>query len=138
MMELTEILNEIRERGLRAVIRGGNLFIGPGDKVRDELRDALKDNMAGLLAHFACGGDEAVEWRAAKMLTHLLPLCWPCSVPCLFACLDVEPGETDCKSCGELLATGEGDSFICGECSRAKDIALTIWMQRPVQSMRAA
>lgn len=137
-MELTEILNEIREKGLRVVIRDGVLFVGPGEKVRDELRDALKGNMASLLAHFACGGDKAVEWRAAAMLEQLLPLSWPCPVPCLFARADAEPGKTDCKSCGEPLTTSEGNSLICGACARAKSIALELWMQRPAAQARVA
>ena len=134
-MELAEILSEIWDRGLRAEIRDGVLFVGPGEKVREELRDALKGNM---LAHFVCRGNKAIEWRVAAMLEQLLPLSWPCSVPCLFARADAEQGKTDCKSCGEALTTGEGDSFICGACSRAKDTALTLWMQRPVHSVRAA
>src|ERR1044072_3960580 len=127
-MELPEILDEIQERGLRAVIRDDVLFVGPGERVSDELRDALKRNMAGLLADYASADDESVQWRVAAMLEQLLPLSWPCPVPCLFARREAEPGKQDCKSCGELLDVGEGDSFICGTCSRAKAIALDLWM----------
>jgi hypothetical protein len=136
-MELVEILNEIKKRGLRAVIRGGVLFIGPGDKVGDELRGELKSNMASLLAHFACGGNASVEWRTAEMLTQLLPLSWPCPIPTLHAKPDAEPNKEGCKSCGELLDTGEGDSFICGACARAKDLAIDLWMAR-IRSARQA
>ena len=85
MPEVKEILNEIQERGLRAAIRDGVLFIGPSEKMTDKLRDAVKGRMAELLAHFACEGDEAVEWRTAEMLEQILPLRWPCPIPCLIA-----------------------------------------------------
>jgi len=137
-MGLAETLNEIQECGLRAVIRDGVLFVGPGERVSDELRDALKRNMAGLLAYYASADDESVQWRVAAMLEQLLPLSWPCPVPCSFARREAEPGKQDCKSCSELLDVGEGDSFCCGLCARAKDIALSLWMQRPAQSVRAA
>ena len=137
-MGMAEILDEIKERGLTALIRGGVLFVGPGDRVSDALRDALKSNRAGLLAHFACGGDESVEWRAAEMLAQLLPLSWPCPVPTLHAKPDAEPKKEDCWSCGELLDVGEGNSYCCGACARAKDIALSLWMQRPAASAKVA
>jgi hypothetical protein len=137
-MELAEILNEIQEQGLRAVIRAGVLFVGPGDKVSDDLRAALKDNMPALLAHYASAGDEDVQWRVAAMLEQLLPLAWPCPVPCLFARREAAPGKHECGSCGELLNTGEGDTFCCGPCARAKALALDLWMARPAQSSRAA
>jgi len=137
-MEVEEILSEIQEQGLRATVRDGQFLIGPGDKMSDELREAVRDNMADLLAHFAVKGDSDLAWRVGDMLARLLPLSWPCPVPCLLARREVEPGNQDCKSCGELLTTGEGDSFICGPCSRAKHIALNLWMQRPAQSVRAA
>lgn len=137
-MELAEVLNEIGERGLRAVIRGGVLFVGPGDRIGDELRDALKDNSAALLAHFACGGDESVEWRTAEMLAQLLPLSWPCPVPMLHARPEAESNKEECWSCGELLDVGEGNSYCCGACARAKDVALSLWLQRPAASAKVA
>ena len=137
-MELAEILNELQGRGLRAVIRNGVLFVGPGDRMNDELREAVKDNMADLLAHFAAGNDHEVSWRITAMLAQLLPLFWPCAIPILFALPNCEPNKEDCKSCGELRAIGEGDTLICGPCARAKDLGLSIWMQRPAQIKRAA
>jgi hypothetical protein len=137
-MELAEILNEIRERGLRAVIRDGVLFVGPGEKVSDDLRAALKANMPDLLAHYASAGNEEVRWRVAAMLEQLLPLAWPCPVPCLFARREAGPGKHDCKSCGELLDVGEGNTFVCGPCARAKHLAIELWMQRPAETAKVA
>jgi hypothetical protein len=138
-MEIAQILNEIQERGLRAVIRNGLLYVGPGERVSADLREALKDNMAALLAHYSDVGDEDVKWRVAAMLAQLLPLQWPCPVPSLFALPDGQPNKEDCASCAELLDVGEGDSYVCGACARAMDIALTLWMQRPSpQAVRAA
>ena len=137
-MELTEILDEFQARGLRATVRAGVLMIGPGNLMSDALREAVKENMADLLAHYSVSGDEQIRWRVARMLEQLLVLSWPCPVPCLFARREAEPGKQDCKSCGELLDAGKGDSFCCGLCARAKTLALELWMARPAQSVRAA
>lgn len=137
-MELAEILNEIQESGLRAVIRNGVLYVGPGEKMTEGLREAVKGNMPDLIAHFAAVKDKDVEWRVARMLVQLLPLSWPCSIPTLCATPDAQPNKEDCASCGEIRSTGEGDSYVCGACARAKSIALELWMQRPAVQARVA
>jgi hypothetical protein len=137
-MELTEILNEIEECGLRVVIRSGVLFVGPGEKMTDDLREAVKGNTARLMAALSSDGDSYVEWRLAAMLAQLLPLSWPCSVPTLCAAPDAQSNKEACASCGEIRSTGEGDSYVCGTCARAKSMALKLWMQRPAVQERVA
>lgn len=136
-MEAPKLLDEILSHGLKVEIKTGLLFVGPREVITDELRELIKAHTSGLLALLSVK-DVATQWRVAAMLEQLLPLRWPCPIPSLFAIPDTEPEATDCKSCGEFLAIGEGDSFICGACSRAKDIALTLWTQRPAQGVRAA
>src|SRR5215216_2428614 len=124
MNEAIEILSHIQDQGLKAELRSGVLFVGPRESVTNDIRAALKINMPSLLAHFAAGKDEDVQWRVAAMLAQLLPLSWPCAVPTLCAAPDAQPNKDECASCGEIRSTGEGDSYICGPCARAKSIAL--------------
>jgi hypothetical protein len=138
MTEAIEILSQIQDQGLKVELRSGVLFVGPRERVTDDLRDELKTNMPNLLAHFAAGSDGDVQWRVAAMLAQLLPLSWPCTVPTLCADANALTTKQDCASCGEIRNTGEGDSYICGPCARAKAIALELWMQRPAQNVKTA
>ena len=137
-MEAREVLSELKQKGLRVELRSGVLLIGPRSLIDDQLREVIKGNTSDLMAALTCGGDMEVEWRTAKMLTQLLPLCWPCPIPCLFAAPDAEPNAGDCKSCGELLDVGEGNTFVCGPCARAKHLAIELWMQRPAETAKVA
>jgi hypothetical protein len=129
-------LEQFTRRGLRVEIRQGVFYIGPGRLLDDELREMVKENMAGLVAILAADTAD-LQWRVATMIEKLLPLEWPCPVPVLHV-KDFEPGRNLCASCGELLDVGEGDSYTCGACASAKTIALDLWMQRPAQIERAA
>jgi hypothetical protein len=136
-MEVWEVVNGLLARGLKIEIKGGMLMVGPRDLMSNETRAIVREYTPGLLA-FMVVGDEGVQWRVAAMLAQLLPLSWPCAVPTLFAMPNAQPNKEGCMSCGELRDVGEGDSYICGPCARAKDIALDLWLQRPVQNVRAA
>lgn len=132
-----KVLEHIRAEGLKAEVKNGVLYIGPRSRIDDDLRLLILDHKPELTALVAVE-DIKVAWRAGAMLRQLKDCSWPCSIPTLFALPAAQPSKEDCKSCGELLDVGEGDSFICGPCSRAKHIALDLWMQRPAQSVKAA
>jgi hypothetical protein len=136
-MEVWEVVNGLMRRGLKIEVKSGMLMIGPRDLMSDETRAIVREYTPGLLAFMAVG-DEGVQWRVAAMLAQLLPLSWPCTIPTLCAVPDIQPSKEGCASCGEIRSTGEGDSYVCGPCARAKDIALDLWLQRPAQNVRAA
>jgi hypothetical protein len=136
-METWEVVNGLLARGLKIEVKSGMLMVGPRDLMSDETRAIVREYTPGLLAFMAVDGED-VQWRLAAMLAQLLPLSWPCAVPTLCAAPDAQPNKEDCRSCGELLDVGEGNSYCCGACARAKDIALELWMQRPAKNVRAA
>jgi hypothetical protein len=131
------ILEHIKAERMKTEIRNGVLFVGPKEKIDDELRWLITDHAPELTGLIAVE-DEDVAWRVGSMLRQLAPLAWPCTIPTLFALQNAEPHKKDCTSCGEMKAVGEGDSYICGPCVRAKSLALELWMQRPAQNVRAA
>ena len=137
MIMASAALDMISGRGLKAEIRSGVLYVKPRQAIDEELREVIRKNMPQLLALLAAD-DSDVQWRVAAILGQLLPLSWPCPVPTLHAKSASEPNIEACASCGEMLDIGEGDSYLCGPCARAKDIALDLWMQRPAQTARAA
>ena len=132
-----KIVEHLRAEGFKTEVKNGVLYIGPRARIDDELRVLIVDYKPELTALVAVE-DVEVAWRAGAMLRQLKDRTWPCLVPTLFAMPAAEPNKEDCKSCGELLDVGEGNSFCCGLCARAKHIALDLWMQRPAQSVRAA
>lgn len=134
-MEAWEVVNGLLARGLKIEVKSGMLMVGPRDLMSDETRAMVREYTPILLAFMAVG-DEDVQWRVAAMLAQLLPLSWPCAVPMLCADANAQPTKRDCASCGEIKNTGEGDSYICGPCARAKSLALELWMQRPAQNAR--
>lgn len=129
-----KILEFIRAENLKSEIRNGILFVGPRSKVHDDLRWMITDHAPELTALVAVE-DVDVAWRAGAMLRQLTGLSWPCAVPLLLAWHTLEQyGPADCSSCGELRDTVNGDTQICGACARAKDVALSLWLQRPAAS----
>jgi hypothetical protein len=132
-----KVLEFIKAENLKTEVRNGILFVGPRSKVHDDLRWMIRDHAPELTALVAVK-DEDVAWRAGAMLRQLTGLVWPCPVPTLHALPDAEPMKEDCGSCGELLDVGEGNSLICGACARAKDVALSLWLQRPAVSAKVA
>jgi hypothetical protein len=67
--------------------------------------------------------DSEVAWRVRVMLTQI-PESGP--IPFLVARQSTNKGLQDCLSCGESTDRNEG--FICGYCSRAKNLALDLAM----------
>lgn len=134
---LCDLLNELEHRGMKPLVEKGVLYVQPKQKLDDELRARIKAHTPELIAVLVIP-DVDIQWRVARMLKQLLLLSWPCPVPTLVALIAEPKHKEDCHSCGALLDIGEGDSFICGACSRAKNIALILWMQRPVRSVRVA
>ena len=132
-----KILEFIRAEGLKAEVKNGLLYVGPRAQISDDLRWLLTDYRPELTALVACQ-DEDVSWRAGSMLRQLARLNWPCPIPFLVALPGCEPKQEDCHSCGELLDVGEGNSYICGPCARAKSIALELWMARPSRAEKVA
>jgi hypothetical protein len=138
-METWEVVNGLLARGLKIEVVSGVLRVGPRELMTEETAAVIRAHRAGLLV-FVMGGaiDDEIQWRLTAMLEQLLPLSWPCAIPTLYAMRNAQANKEDCGSCGELLDVGEGNSDCCGACARAKDIALSLWMQRPAQSVRAA
>jgi hypothetical protein len=133
-----KVLEFIRAENLRTEIKNGILYVGPRSKVHDDLRWLIRDHAPELMALVAVE-DEDVAWRAGAMLRQLTGLVWPCPVPLLVAWPTLEEyGPADCSSCGELLNTVKGDTQICGACARAKDVVLSLWLQRPAASAKIA
>lgn len=131
-----KVLEFIRAENLRTEIRNGILFVGPRSKVHDDLRWLITDHAPELTALVAVE-DAEVAWRAGAMLRQLTSLSWPCPIPTLHVKPDAEPNKEGCGSCGELLDVGEGNSYCCGACARAKALALGLWLSRPVQVQAA-
>ncbi|HEX5736843.1 MAG TPA: hypothetical protein VF131_28695 [Blastocatellia bacterium] len=133
-----KILGFIKAANLRTEIKNGILFVGPRSKVHDDLRWLIRDHAPELTALVAVE-DEDVAWRAGAMLRRLTGLVWPCPVPLLLAMPDIELyGPANCSSCGEIRDTVKGDTQICGACARAKDVVLSIWLQRPATVPKVA
>ncbi len=63
--------------------------------------------------------DPDISWRVEAMLAQI-PDSGP--FPFLTASQGVETGPNCCHSCGDFLKDGPG--YICGPCSRAKNLAL--------------
>lgn len=138
-MHIIDVMDGLMQRGLKVEVKGGMLMVGPRNLMSDETRAIVREHTPGILAFMLAGaGDDEMQWRLTAMLEQLLPLSWPCTIPTLCAAPDAQPTKKDCASCGELLDVGEGNSFTCGACARAKSIGLELWMQRPAQNVRAA
>jgi hypothetical protein len=139
-METWEVVNGLLARGLKINVVNGVLKVGPRDLISEETAAVIREHTAGLLAYMAGGAiDDDLQPRLTAMLEQLLPLSWPCAIPSLSAVPSIEQyGPADCPSCGELRDTVAGDTYNCGPCSRAKNLALEIWMQRPAQIARAS
>jgi len=133
------LLALIRAEDLTIELRKGTVCVGPRERVDDDMKWLINTTRLDLTALVAAG-DEDVAWRASLMLRQLIlsGLRWPCQVPSLIALPGARPNPEDCRSCAELLDVGEGDSYLCGACGRAKDIALSLWIARPAQTERTA
>jgi hypothetical protein len=123
------IITELERRGLRAEIISGALRLTPSDRIDSDLREALREHIPAVLAHFAANGDADVERRLKPFLIQLQPLQPPAVLPFLVA-LDAESnGKEGCPSCAE--PRGDGDGFLCVPCVTAKRLAIELWLQRP-------
>jgi hypothetical protein len=138
-MHIIDVVNGLMQRGLKIEVKNGMLMVGPRDQMSEETRQIVREHTPDILAFMLAGaGDDVMQWRLTAMLIQLLPLSWPCTIPTLRAAPDAQTNKEDCASCGEVKAVGEGDSFVCGPCARAKSLALDLWLQRPAQNVRAA
>jgi hypothetical protein len=136
-METWEVVNGLLARGLKIDVVNGVLKVGPRELISDETAAVIRAHTAGLLAFMAGGcADDEIQWRLTAMLEQLLPLAWPCAIPTLCARPHANTNKEDCWSCAELLDVGE--TLICGACARAKDVALSLWLQRPAAIAKVA
>ena len=124
-MNADQLLGELRARGVVLEAAGDRLRVdAPRGAITPELREALTAHKAEVLALLAVP-DKEIAWRVEAMLPQIPG---NGAIPFLVAREAVEPSSNCCHSCGDSMNGVSG--YVCGPCSRAKDQALEIALNK--------
>lgn len=121
-MTPVEIVMSLSAKGVRLESEDGLLVVDAPEGILDEdMWQALTEQKPVLLPFLVQGWE--VGWRSAAMIPQI-PETGP--IPFLVARKSANPNIQGCQSCGE--ATGTIQDYVCGNCSRAKHLALDLVM----------
>src|SRR5437764_3160967 len=118
MTNAAELLGALQRRGVDLVLSGDRIRYRPRGAVTPELRSALIEHKAELLALLA-EDDHAVRWRAEAMRPRVPPT-GPIPAMCARRLSSVPDG--CCLSCGEPLPPG--NRYRCEPCVQAAWLVL--------------
>ena len=118
MTGATELLTDLRRRGLDLVPVGDRIRFRPKDALPPELRDRVIEYKADLLA-LLLDEAEQVHWRADVMRPQV-PLTGP--IPTMYARRLSNVPNDCCLSCGDALTPG--NKYRCEPCVRAAWLVL--------------
>ena len=116
-MAASELLAELKRRGVELAVAGAQLRYRPKDAVTPELRAAMVGCKADLLRLLA-DDDHQVRWRADAMRPQVPPTG---PIPFLVVC-SAPPAAGSCLSCGDPLEPGRGCR--CEPCVEAVQLVL--------------
>lgn len=117
-----ELVSNLSSKGVRLKAENGALIVDAPEGVLDEtMWQTLAEKKPDLLPFFTHGWE--VGWRTAAMMPQIPE---SGSIPFLVARKSENRGFQDCLSCGEPI--DKSDGYICGYCSRAKNLALDLAM----------
>ena len=111
----TDVLAELKRRGVEVAVEGDRLRFRPQAAVTTDLRAALVQHKAELLTLIA-GGEADVAWRIEAMRRQIRPGPY---IPFLVARRDFADTPGLCMSCGDPC--GSGRRYRCGPCVRAAE-----------------
>jgi len=118
-----EIVASLSSKGVRLEYEDGVLVVDAPEGIVDEsMWQALAEQKPVIIPFLAHGWE--VGWRAAAMLPQI-PETGP--IPFLIARKLTKSDSESCHSCGEAIGTNEG--YVCGNCNRAKHLALDLVMR---------
>jgi tubulysin polyketide synthase-like protein len=117
-VDAIELLDELTDRGVQLVSGNGRLRFQPKRLVTPELRQALIDHKAELIALLA-REKAAVRWRAEAMRPRVPPTG---PIPPMYARRLSRVPSNGCLSCGDPLTPG--NKYHCEPCVRAAWIVL--------------